>query len=32
VTRRFPTEELVVWIVFNAGFSMASVMLGYVTV
>jgi pheromone shutdown protein TraB len=32
VTRQFSTEELVVWIVFNAGFSMASVMLGYATV
>jgi len=25
VTRQFSTEELVVWIVFNTGFSMASV-------
>jgi len=32
VTRQFSTEELVVWTVFNAGFSMASVMLGYATV
>jgi hypothetical protein len=31
-TRRLPTEELVAWTVFNAGFSMASVMLGYATV
>ena len=32
MTRRLPTEELVAWTVFNAGFSMASVMLGYATV
>jgi len=32
VTRQLSTEELVVWTVFNAGFSMASVMLGYATV
>jgi hypothetical protein len=32
VTRQFSAEELVAWTVFNAGFSMASVMLGYATV
>jgi len=32
VTRQFSTEELVAWTVFNAGFSIASVLLGYATV
>jgi len=32
VTRRFPAEELVALTVFNIGFSMASVMIGYATV
>jgi hypothetical protein len=32
VMRRFPAEELATYTVLNAGFSMASVMLGYATV
>ena len=32
VTRRFPTEELAALTVFNTGFSIASVMLGFATV
>jgi hypothetical protein len=32
VMRRFPAEVLATYTVLNAGFSMASVMLGYATV